>query len=78
MRECVFARYSLDEFHRLGVHGEGGLGLLDAALQGIAALDEGHHRVQVVDRLLKAVQLQRERQTHTHTHDKLTSKALWS
>lgn len=50
--------FSLDELHRLGVHGEGRLSLLGALLQGVTALHEGHHCVQVVDGFLKPVQLE--------------------
>ncbi len=47
----------LDELHGFCVHGEGRFGLLGVFLQGVSTLDERHHSVQVVHRLLKPVHL---------------------
>lgn len=49
----------LDKLHCFSIHGKGRLGLLGALLEGITTFNERHHGVQVVNRLLKTVQLNR-------------------
>lgn len=51
----------LDKFHCFSIHGEGRLCLLGALLQSITAFNKRDHGIQVVNCLLKTVQLfQRE------------------
>ncbi len=66
----------LDELHGLCVHGEGRFGLLGVFLQGVSTLDERHHGVQVVHRLLKPVHLWKGRHASKltlHTTTRLSS-----
>lgn len=51
----------LDKLHRFSIHGERRLCLLSALLQRVTTFNERHHSIQIENRLVKTVKLQRNK-----------------